>query len=107
MMKELCFRMEHVQQKCREVIFIKFCDPRCDHCSNHPVISQKAWEYLPEHDFKWPSLIPSIDHLSHYITFIETSPLDKEFFLIGKSILLSYIFFNLKPFVFLFKAELK
>ena len=35
---------------------------------------------------------PSTDHPNHYITFIEISRLDKEFFLIGKSILLCYTF---------------
>ena len=97
MMKELHFMMKHVQRKSSEIIFTEYCDSRCDKCSNHPVISQKAWEYLRECDFKWPNPIPSTDHPNHYMTFIEISRLDKEFFLIGKSILLSYIFFNLKP----------
>ena len=97
MMKELPFRMKHVQQKSHKVSFTKCCHPRCDHCSNHLVISQKAWEYLLEHDFKWPNPIPFTDHLSCYMTFIEISRLDEEFFLIRKSILLSYILINLKP----------
>ena len=73
--------------------------PRCDHYSNHPVISQNAWKYLWERDFKWPNPIPSTDHPNHYMTYIKISRLDKEFFLIGKSILLACLifFFNLKP----------
>ena len=57
-MKELCCMLEHVQRKSNEAIFTKCCEPRCDHCSNHSVINQIAWEHLRERDFKWPNPNP-------------------------------------------------
>ena len=48
----------YVQRKSNEAIFTKCCEPRCDHCSNHSVINQIAWEYLRERDFKWPNPNP-------------------------------------------------
>ena len=41
---------------------------------------KKLGKYLRERDFKWPNPIPSTDHPNHYMTFIEISRLDKEFF---------------------------
>ena len=76
---ELRFMMKHIDRKSNEVIFRKFVDPRCDHCSSSPIISTEAWNYLKEREFKWPNPIPSTaDHPGHFKTFIEIDKLDSE-----------------------------
>jgi len=70
--------MKHVDRKSNEVIFRKCVDPRCSHCSERPIISRKAWDFLKERDFKWSNPIASLMNPGHYMTFSEVELLDND-----------------------------
>lgn len=73
---ELRFMAKHIDRKSNEVIFRKCSEPRCYHCSTHPIIAKEAWGFLKDRDFKLPNPIPSLDHPGHYMTFKEVELMD-------------------------------
>jgi len=76
--KEMRFMVKHIERKTNEILFRKCSDPRSNHCSNSQIISQNAWKYLAEREFKWPNPIPSLNHPDHFMTFLEMEQLDAD-----------------------------
>ena len=58
-------------------------DPSCSHCTEHPIISTKAWDYLKERDFKRPNPTANLICPGHYKTYLETDKLDAQHYQTG------------------------
>ena len=84
-MSELRFMRKHIDRKSNEVVFRKCVDPSCSYCTEHSIISTKAWDYLKERDFKWPNPTPSLTCPGHYKTYLEIDKLDAEHYQTGFS----------------------
>ena len=77
-MSELRFMCKHMDRKSNEVVFRKCVDPSCSHCTEHQIISTKAWDYLKERDFIWPNPTPSLTCPVHYKNYLEIDELDAQ-----------------------------
>ena len=77
-MSELRFMCKHNDRKSNEVVFRKCVDLSCSHCTKHPIISTKAWDYLKGRDFKWPNPTPSLTCAGDYKTYLEIDALDAQ-----------------------------
>ena len=75
-MEELRFMLEHADRKSNELIFMKYVNPRCKHCSENPIIATIAWEDLKKNDFKWYNLMVSTKFPGHYMAFSESLEVD-------------------------------
>ena len=82
-MSELRFMRKHIDRKSNEVVFRKCVDPSCSYCTEHPIISTKAWDYLKERDFKWPNPTTSLTCPVHYKTYLEIDELDAQHYQTG------------------------
>ena len=82
-MSKLRFMCKHINQKSNEVVFRKCLGPSCSHCTEHLIISTKAWDYLKERDFKWPNPTPSLTCPGHYKTYLQNDELDAQHYQTG------------------------
>ena len=71
LLEELRLLFKHIDRKSNEVIFCKCVDPRCSHCTKHPIMSTQTWQFLSERGFNWFNPKPSMETPDHYLTFIE------------------------------------
>ena len=66
-----------------KLFFKNVWDPSCSHCTEHLIISTKAWDYLKERDFKWVNPTPSLTCPGHYKTYLEIDELDAQHYQTG------------------------
>ena len=77
-MSELGLMCKHIDWKSNEVVFQNCVDPSCSNCTEHPIISTKAYDYLEGRDFKWLNPTPNLTCLGHYKTYLEIDELDAQ-----------------------------
>ena len=82
-MSQLRFMCKHIDRKTNEVVFRKCVDLSCLHCTEHPNISTKAWDYLKERHFKWPNPTSSLTCPGHFKTYLEIDELDAQHYQTG------------------------
>lgn len=83
LMREMRFMLAHMERKSHELIFRKCIDPKCDYCSTHPIVARNAWTSLKEDGFRWPNPQTSNEHPGHFMTYIELTQQDAQFYLTG------------------------
>ena len=74
-LKEIALEMramlKHIMRCRNEVIIIKCQDADCPHCSHHPIVAKKLFQFLRERDMKMFAPQPSTDNEGHYCTFLK------------------------------------
>ena len=65
----LKFLCKHINHTTYHLSFIKCTSPGCEHCRQHPVVAEKAVDFLWSHGNRLCSPTPSKRHPDHYLTF--------------------------------------
>lgn len=73
--------LKHITRHRNAVIIIKCQDTNCPHCSQHPIVAKKLFQFLMERDMFTP--LSSTDNNGHYCTFIEICSKKKDELPIG------------------------